>query len=79
MCKFALARKPGETPYNTISKEYVLEYGTDAIEMHKDAIIEGDRVLIIDDLLATCGIANDTGSLVKRLNGKIISCLLYVY
>jgi adenine phosphoribosyltransferase len=79
VCKFALARKPGKPPYNTISKEYVLEYGTDAIEMHKDAIIEGDRVLIIDDLLATCGIANDTGSLVKRLNGKIISCLLYVY
>jgi adenine/guanine phosphoribosyltransferase-like PRPP-binding protein len=60
---------------NTISKEYLLEYCTDAIEMHKDAIIEGDRVLIIDDWLATGG----TGSLVKRLNGKIISCLLYVY
>ena len=72
MCKFVLARKPGKPPYNTISKDYVLEYVT-------DAIIERDRVLIVDDLLATGGTANDTGSLVKRLNGKIISCLLYVY
>ena len=72
-CKFALARKPGKLPYNTISEEYALEYGTDAIEMHKDAIIDGDRVLIVDDLLATGGTANATGSLVKRLNGKIIS------
>ena len=78
-CKFALARKPGKLPYNTISEEYALEYGTDAIEMHKDAIIDGDRVLIVDDLLATGGTANVTGSLVKRLNGKIISYLLYVY
>ena len=72
-CKFALARKPGKLPYNTISEEYELEYGTDAIEIHKDAIIDGDRVLIVDDLLATGGTANATGSLVKRLNGKIIS------
>ena len=72
-CKFALARKPGKLPYNTISEEYELEYGTDAIEMHKDAIIDGDRVLIVDDLLATGGTANATGSLVKRLNGNIIS------
>jgi len=72
-CKFALARKPGKLPYNTISEEYELEYGTDAIEMHKDAIIDGDRILIVDDLLATGGTANATGSLVKRLNGNIIS------
>ena len=72
-CKFALARKPGKLPYNTISEEYELEYGTDAIEIHKDAIRKGDRILIVDDLLATGGTANATGSLVKRLNGKIIS------
>ena len=72
-CKFVLARKPGKLPSDTISEEYELEYGTDAIEMHKDAIIDGDRVLIVDDLLATGGTANATGSLVKRLNGKIIS------
>ena len=72
-CKFALARKPGKLPSDIISEEYELEYGTDAIEMHKDAIIDGDRVLIVDDLLATGGTANATGSLVKRLNGKIIS------
>ena len=72
-CRFVLARKPGKLPSETVAEEYELEYGTDAIEMHKDAIIDGDRVLIVDDLLATGGIANDTGSLVKRLNGKIIS------
>ena len=72
-CRFVLARKPGKLPSETVSEEYELEYGTDAIEMHKDAIIDGDRVLIVDDLLATGGTANATGSLVKRLNGKIIS------
>jgi len=72
-CRFVLARKPGKLPSETVAEEYELEYGTDAIEMHKDAIIDGDRVLIVDDLLATGGTANATGSLVKRSNGKIIS------
>ena len=52
---------------------YQLEYGTDAIEMHKDAINEGDRILIVDDLLATGGTAKATGSLVEILGGKIVS------
>ena len=72
-CKFVLARKPGKLPSDTISEEYELEYGTDAIEMHKDAINDGDNVLIIDDLLATGGTAKATGSLVKRLNGNLVS------
>ena len=72
-CKFALARKPGKLPSDTISEKYELEYGTDAIEMHKDAINDGDNVLIVDDLLATGGTAKATGSLVKRLSGKIVS------
>ena len=72
-CKFALARKPGKLPSDTISEKYELEYGTDAIEMHKDAINDGDNVLIVDDLLATGGTAKATGSLVKRLNGNLVS------
>ena len=72
-CKFALARKPGKLPSDTISEKYQLEYGTDAIEMHRDAINNGDRVLIVDDLLATGGTAKAAGSLVKRLNGEIVS------
>ena len=72
-CKFVLARKPGKLPSDTISEEYELEYGTDAIEMHKDAINDGDNVLIVDDLLATGGTAKATGSLVKRLRGNIVS------
>ena len=72
-CRFVLARKPGKLPSETVSEEYELEYGTDAIEIHTDAISKGDRILIVDDLLATGGTAKATGSLVKRLNGKIIS------
>ena len=72
-CKFSLARKPGKLPSDIISEEYELEYGTDAIEMHKDAINDGDRVLIVDDLLATGGTAKASGSLVKKLGGKIVS------
>ena len=71
-CKFVLARKPGKLPHDTISEEYDLEYNTDAIEMHKDAINDGEFILIIDDLLATGGTAKATGSLVGKLGGKII-------
>ena len=71
--KFVLARKPGKLPSSSISEKYKLEYGTDSIEMHKDAINNGDNVLIIDDLLATGGTACATGKLIKKLNGKIIN------
>ena len=72
-CRFVLARKPGKLPSETIAEEYELEYGTDAIEMHTDAINKGDKVLIVDDLLATGGTAKATGSVVKKLQGKILS------
>ena len=72
-CKFVVARKPGKLPSETIYEEYVLEYGTDKIEMHLNSINIGDRILIVDDLLATGGTAKATGSLVKRMSGKIIS------
>ena len=72
-CRFVLARKSGKLPGKTVQAEYALEYGADAIEIHADAINEGDKVLIIDDLLATGGTANATGSIVKKLKGEIIS------
>ena len=71
-CRFVLARKPGKLPSETIAEEYALEYGTDAIEMHIDAINKGDKVLIVDDLLASGGTAKATGSVVKKLKGEII-------
>ena len=72
-CRFVLARKPGKLPRETIAQEYALEYGTGIIEMHSDAIIKGDKVLVIDDLLATGGTAKATGSVVEKLEGEIIS------
>ena len=72
-CRFVLARKPGKLPSETITEEYELEYGTDAIEMHTDAINKGDKVLIVDDLLATGGTAKATGSVVQKLQGEILS------
>jgi adenine phosphoribosyltransferase len=72
-CKFSLARKPGKLPSDKISEEYELEYGTDTIEMHKDAIKDGENILIIDDLLATGGTAKATGFLAEKLGGKIVS------
>ena len=72
-CRFVLARKPGKLPSETIAEEYELEYGTDAIEMHTDAINKGDKVLIVDDLLATGGTAKATGSVIKKLQGEILS------
>ena len=72
-CRFVLARKPGKLPSETVAEEYALEYGTDAIEMHIDAINKGDKVLIVDDLLATGGTAKATGTVVENLQGEIIS------
>jgi adenine phosphoribosyltransferase len=68
---FVPVRKKGKLPAETVSYEYSLEYGTDTIEMHKDAIREGDKVLVIDDLLATGGTALATAELIKKLGGEI--------
>ena len=72
-CSLVIARKPGKLPCESVKEVYELEYGIDAIEMHKDAIYKEDRVLIVDDLLATGGTAKATGSLVDKLGGTIVS------
>ena len=69
---FVLVRKPGKLPAKTISESYELEYGTNTLEMHEDAIEPGQRVLLIDDLLATGGSARAAINLVERLGGTIV-------
>jgi len=71
---FVPVRKPKKLPYETISATYELEYGTDSLEMHTDAIKKGDRVLIHDDVLATGGTAKAICELVEKLGGEIVQC-----
>ena len=75
---FVLARKPGKLPHETVRAEYLLEYGTDALELHSDAIVEGSRVLVHDDLLATGGTALATCQLVEQLGGIVVGCAFLV-
>ncbi len=75
---FALVRKRGKLPWKTVRWDYELEYGTDTIEMHADAIQPGEKVLIVDDLLATGGTALATSQLVEKMGGKIIECAFVV-
>ncbi len=69
---FVPVRKPGKLPAETISYEYELEYGTDRLEMHKDAIHPGQKVLIVDDLLATGGTMSAAARLVEKLGGEVV-------
>lgn len=71
-CGFVPVRKPNKLPAETISQEYELEYGTDKIEIHKDAFGQGDNVLIIDDLLATGGTAEAAANLVKKTGANLV-------
>jgi len=71
---FVPARKPGKLPHETVSAEYVLEYGVDALEMHADALAHGTRVLLHDDLLATGGTARALAELVEGAGGRIAGC-----
>lgn len=66
-----IVRKPGKLPYVTINASYNLEYGSDSLEVHRDAIHRGSRVVLIDDLLATGGTAKAAGDLIQKLGGEI--------
>jgi adenine phosphoribosyltransferase len=73
-CGFVLARRPGKLPYDTVRAEYLLEYGSDALELHTDAVAHGARVLVHDDLLATGGTAHALCDLVEQLGGTVVGC-----
>ena len=75
---FVLARKPGKLPRETARAEYLLEYGTDALEVHTDALAQGSRVLVHDDLLATGGTAKALCELVELLGGVVVCCAFLV-
>ena len=75
---FVPVRKPGKLPAETIRAEYTLEYGTNALEMHKDAIQPGQRVLVVDDLLATGGTAKATCELVEQLDGEVVGVVFLI-
>jgi adenine phosphoribosyltransferase len=75
---FVLARKPGKLPHETVRAEYLLEYGTDALELHTDAVARGARVLVHDDLLATGGTARALCELVEQLDGVVVGCAFLI-
>ncbi len=75
---FVPVRKPGKLPYETASTTYELEYGTDTLEIHKDAVKADDNVLMIDDLLATGGTMAASCKLVESLGGKIMGCAFII-
>lgn len=75
---FVLARKPGKLPWETARAEYLLEYGSDALEVHTDAVADGARVLVHDDLLATGGTAEALCRLVEELGGVVVGCAFVI-
>lgn len=75
---FVPIRKPGKLPAAVIREDYDLEYGTDALEVHRDGIHEGDRVLIVDDVLATGGTAAAAARLVQRLGGRVVGVSVFI-
>jgi len=75
---FVPIRKKGKLPAETITHEYDLEYGSDCIEIHTDAIQEGDRVLVVDDLLATGGTAEAAVTLISKMGGEIVECAFVI-
>ena len=75
---FVPIRKKGKLPYKTISVEYQLEYGTDILEMHEDAITPGQKIVIVDDLLATGGTTESNIRLVQKLGGQVIGIVYFI-
>lgn len=75
---FTPVRKKGKLPYETVSASYDLEYGTDTVEMHKDGVEAGDKVLVLDDLLATGGTAKAVLELVEQCGGEVMECAFII-
>jgi len=75
---FVPIRKQGKLPFETIGQDYELEYGTDRIEIHTDAINPGEKVLIVDDLIATGGTAEAAVKLVQEMNGEVVECCFVI-
>lgn len=75
---FVPVRKPGKLPGNKVGLDYQLEYGSDRVELHTDAIAPGARVLLVDDLIATGGTALATATLIENVGGKILECLFVI-
>lgn len=77
-CGFIPVRKKGKLPHETVGQDYELEYGTDTIEVHKDAISKGQRILIVDDLIATGGTAEAAIKLVQKLEGQVVGAAFVI-
>jgi adenine phosphoribosyltransferase len=75
---FVPVRKKGKLPYKTIEETYSLEYGEDTLEIHEDALDKGDKVIVVDDLIATGGTVGATVSLVEKLGAQILECAFIV-
>ncbi|HEY7731097.1 MAG TPA: adenine phosphoribosyltransferase [Gaiellaceae bacterium] len=77
-CGFVPARKPGKLPWETVEASYELEYGVDTLEMHRDAVAAGHRVIVLDDVLATGGTAKAKIELVEQLGGEVAGALFVI-
>jgi adenine phosphoribosyltransferase len=77
-CGFVPIRKKGKLPWKTIGQEYTLEYGVDVIEIHEDAIAKGERILVVDDLIATGGTAEAAIKLVKQSGGEVVGATFII-
>jgi len=75
---FVPIRKKGKLPYETESEEYELEYGTDTIEIHKDAVAKGNKVLLVDDLIATAGTSLAACKLINKIGGEVVECCFII-
>ncbi|RDY61989.1 adenine phosphoribosyltransferase [Flagellimonas nanhaiensis] len=76
---FVPVRKKGKLPFDTVSASYELEYGTDSLEIHTDAIMKGEKVLVHDDVLATGGTAKAVCELVEKLGGEVVQCNFLIH
>ena len=77
-CGFVAARKPGKLPWQTVEATYELEYGTDSLQVHADSLVAGQRVIVLDDVLATGGTARAKIDLVEQLDGTVVGALFVI-